>query len=184
MKDLIMMLALMLAVTTSASAQKYFTKSGNIKFFSEAPLENIEATSDQVMTIVNAETGDLVFKMQIKTFQFDKALMQEHFNEKYMESEKYPDAQFKGQITNMDKIDLSADGTSGVMVKGDLTIHGVTKSIELDGKLTVKDGKLSCEAVFPVNLADYNVKIPGAVKDNIAETVEVTVKASYEKMNK
>ena len=184
MRYLPLILALVFIFNTSASAQKYFTKSGNIKFFSEADLENIEATSDQVLTIVNTETGDMVFKMQIKTFQFEKALMQEHFNEKYMESEKYPDAQFKGVIVDMDKLDLSKDGMYDVTVKGELTIHGVTKTVEVSGKVGMKGDKLMTEAVFPVSLADYNVKIPGTVKDNIAEVVEVTVKATYDKMNK
>lgn len=184
MKYLPFILAFMFAISTSASAQKYFTKSGNIKFFSEADLENIEASSDQALTIVNTETGDMVFKMQIKTFQFEKALMQEHFNEKYMDSEKYPDAQFKGLVLGIDKLDLSKDGMHDVKVKGDLTIHGVTKTVVVDGKLGMKGDKLMSEAVFPVNLADYNVKIPGTVKDNIAEVVDVTVKASYDKMNK
>lgn len=166
----------------AASAQKYITKTGYINFFSEAPLENIEATSNQVLSVLNAADGAIVFKVQIMTFQFEKALMQEHFNEKYMESEQYPDAVFKGNITNISAVNFSKDGTYNVKVTGKLTMHGVTNDVTTDATITVKGGAVSAEAVFPVTLADYNIKIPGAVKDNIAETVEVTVKASYNKM--
>lgn len=167
-----------------AFAQKYFTKTATISFFSETPVENIDATTHQAMSLINAENGELVFKMQIKTFQFEKALMQEHFNEKYLESDKYPDATFKGQIADLSKVDFTKDGVYTVKVTGVLTIHGVAKDVTTDASITVKGGKVSAETKFPVTVADYEIDIPGAVKDNIAKVVEVRVKADYDPMNK
>lgn len=184
MRNILLLTILLSALAFNAQAQKYFTKTGYISFYSEAPLEKIEAKSNQVMSILNAETGEMVFKVQIKTFQFEKALMQEHFNEKYLESDKYPDATFKGSIQNMENVDFSKDGAYEALAKGTLTIHGVSKEVEAKGNLIVKDGTVLTEALFNVNLADYEVKIPGAVKDNIAEHVQITVNATYTAMNK
>jgi hypothetical protein len=165
-------------------AQKYFTKTAKVTFFSTTPMEDIKATSNQVTSIIDFATGDVVFKMLIKTFQFPKALMQEHFNEKYLESDKIPDSQFKGSIENLASIDLTKDGTYPVTVAGNLTIHGVTKPYTTKGAITVNGGQVSANAKFDVKLADHDVKIPGAVKDNIAETVEVTMEAAYAPLNK
>lgn len=182
MKNLIVTITMVALCAVSAQAQKYFTKTGFISFFSEAALENIEAKSNQVMSIINSETGEMVFKMQIKTFQFEKALMQEHFNEKYLESDKYPDASFKGTIENIEDVDFTKEGAYPVTVSGTLNIHGVAKEYTAKGNVIVSGDKVMAEALFPVRLSDHDVKIPGAVKDNIAEVVEVTVNATYNKM--
>lgn len=183
MKTILTTLAIILCIN-AAFAQKYFTKTATISFYSETPVEDIEATTHQAMSLINAENGEMVFKMQIKTFQFEKALMQEHFNEKYLESDKYPDASFKGQIADIGSVNFGKDGVYTVKVTGALTIHGVTKDVTTDASITVKGGKVTGEAVFPVTVADYKIDIPGAVKDNIAKVVEVRVKANYDPMNK
>ncbi len=182
MKTILMCLALAF-VTTSVSAQKYFTKTAKIDFFSHTDMEDIKAASSQVTSIIDFGTGDVVFKMQVKTFQFPKALMQEHFNEKYLESDKFPQADFKGKIVS-GAVDPTKDGNYKVNVKGDLTIHGVTKNYSTTGTITVSGGKVTLLAKFPIKLADHGVKIPGAVKDNISETVDVTVNADYAVLNK
>jgi hypothetical protein len=161
-------------------AQKYFTKTGQITFFSDTPLEKIEGINKSSNCVLDIETGKVEFAALIKGFQFDKALMQEHFNENYMESNKFPKATFKGQINNYSKIDLTKDGKSSVKVSGDLTIHGVTKPISTDATLTVKAGKLDAATEFNLQVSDYNIEIPSLVKDQIAKSVKVSVIAKLE----
>jgi hypothetical protein len=167
----------------NAEAQKFMTKNGNIKFYSETPMETIEATNNQVNAALDSQTGDLVFKVLIKSFQFEKALMQEHFNENYMESDKIPNATFQGKVTNLSAIDFKKEGAYEATIEGDLTIHGVTKKISEKGTFTVKAGdKIHGLSKFNVKPADYSIKIPGAVVKNIAETLEVTVDIELAKM--
>ncbi|MEI2748989.1 MAG: YceI family protein [Ferruginibacter sp.] len=180
MKRMFLSAAIIIAVSFSANAQKYYTKNGNISFFSKASLENIQADNNQVMSVLNTQTGDMQFSVLIKSFHFEKALMEEHFNENYLESDKFPKATFKGVISDVSKISFTTDGMYSVSVSGDLTLHGVTKKITSTGTITVKGGKISADSKFNIKLADYNVSIPKLVKDNIAESVEVKVVALYD----
>ena len=132
------------------------------------------------MSVLNTQTGDMQFSVLIKSFHFEKALMEEHFNENYLESDKFPKATFKGVISDVSKISFTTDGMYSVSVSGDLTLHGVTKKISSTGTITVKGGKISADSKFNIKLADYNVSIPKLVKDNISETVEVKVAALYD----
>ena len=161
----------------------YFTKTGHIWFFSSAPLEDIEAHNRQVTSIIKTETGEMVFKVLMKGFQFEKALMQEHFNEKYVESDLYPESTFKGRIVNISELDFESEGTYKVQVEGDLLIHGVTKPVNAQGTLEVKENKILGKCTFQVAVADYEIKIPGAVKDNIAEVIDIHVDMEYEPLN-
>ena len=116
----------------------------------------------------------------IKAFEFDHALMQEHFNENYMESDKYPQATFKGNVENMNQVDMTKDGTYNVKVKGNLTIHGVTKEVEAPGTLTVKGGKLTAgNSTFQVKPEDYGISIPSVVRQKIADQMKVTVDLAF-----
>lgn len=184
-KSLKILVIAAIAITASftVQAQKYMTKNGNIKFYSETPIETIEATNNQVNAALDSQTGDLVFKVLIKSFQFEKALMQEHFNENYMESDKFPNSTFAGKVTNLTAVDFSKEGSYEATIEGDLTIHGVTKKISEKGTFTVKAGdKIHGISKFNVKPADYSIKIPGAVVKNIAETIEVTVDIELSKM--
>lgn len=163
-------------------SQKYITKNGNIRFYSDSPLEKIEARNRQVNCALDASTGDFVFKVLMKSFEFEKALMQEHFNENYVESDKYPNATFVGKVTNLKEIDLLKDGTNQANVEGKLTIHGVSKEIAAKGTLEVKQGKIMAKSKFNIALADFNISIPGAVVNNISKTIEITVDAGLEKL--
>jgi len=164
-------------------AQKYMTKNGNIMFYSETPMETIKAVNDQVNAALNTQTGDIVFNVLIQSFQFPKALMQEHFNENYMESDKFPNSTFKGRITNLSAIDFSKEGTYDAVIEGDMTIHGVTNQISEKGIFTVETGeKIHGTSKFLVKVADYKIKIPGTVINNIAESIEVTVNIELTKM--
>ena len=164
-------------------AQKYITKNGKISFFSDGAVEKIEAHNNQVNAALDATTSDLVFKVLIKSFEFEKALMQEHFNENYLESDKYPNATYKGKITNAAEVNFTKNGTYQALTEGDLTIHGITKKIKEKGTIEIKGGKIIIVAKFNVLLKDYNIKIPNNVVNNIAETIQVSVNASLDKVN-
>jgi polyisoprenoid-binding protein YceI len=165
-------------------SQKYITKNGHIKFYSETPVETIEAHNRQVSSALDVSSGEFVFKVLIKSFEFEKALMQEHFNENYLESDKFPDAAFAGKVLNLQSIDFSQDGKYETEVEGDLKIHGETKRIKEKGIFVVSDGKITGNAVFMVHLADYKIKIPNTVVNNIAEDIQVTVEVNLEPVKK
>ena len=172
----------MFAITSYG--QRYITKNGNIKFFSETPLETIEAHNNQVNSALDISTGDFVFKVLMKSFEFEKALMQEHFNENYVESDKFPNAMFKGKVANLNDIDFKTNGEYQVVVEGEMTIHGETKPIQTTGKFQVTDETVSGRSVFIVKPEDYKIKIPNTVVQNIPEEIEVTVEVSLKALKK
>jgi hypothetical protein len=163
----------------AANAQKYISKTGHIWIYSHTPMEEIEGHNRQVVSIVDAATGDLQFSLLVKSFEFKIALMQEHFNENYMESDKFPKSSFKGEITNLDKIDLKKDGVYPAEVSGDLTIHGVKKSFSVTGTIEVKGENISARAKFNISPKDYNIEIPALVENKIAKSIDVNVDIPY-----
>ena len=154
---------------------KYLTKTGQIRFFSSAPIEDIEATNQQVAAVLDIGTGQLAFAVPIKGFVFKRNLMHEHFNENYLESDKFPNATFTGHFVGFEAATLATAGPHNVQVEGDLTIHGVTHHIQVSASVELKSGQLLAAATFPVASADYNIKIPWLVRDNIAKVVSVRV---------
>jgi polyisoprenoid-binding protein YceI len=120
----------------------------------------------------------------MKAFEFEKALMMEHFHENYAESDKYPKSVFKGFITNITSVNFTKDGKYSVQYKGNLTLHGVTKEITGNGTLEVKGGKIVSSSTFMILLADYKIEIPSLVKDKISNEVKIVVNAAYERMGK
>ena len=172
--------AALIVFAAAANAQRVYTKNGLISFFSSTKMEDIKADNNQVLCVLNTQTGDLQFSLLNKGFHFPKALMEEHFNENYIESNKYPKSTFKGTVADITKVDFTKDGTYPVSVKGDLVMHGITKNITAAGNITVKGGKVTAAAKFMVKLADYNISIPGAVKSNISESIEITVKCELD----
>jgi polyisoprenoid-binding protein YceI len=177
----LVILAFMTAIP--AGAQKYITKTGHIRFYSDAALEKIEAHNRQVNSMLDFATGGFVFKVLMKSFEFEKALMQEHFNENYVESDKYPNATFTGKVTNISEVNPAKDGIYDANTEGKLTLHGVTKDVKVKGTFEVKQGKITGKAKFNLVVADYNIKIPGAVGKNISNTIEVTVDINLDKAN-
>lgn len=165
-------------IALQASAQKFMTRSGKISFFSTTPIENIEAFNNEVAAAVNTASGDVVFQVPVKSFKFEKQLMQEHFNESYMESDKFPKAEFKGK---MNPAAFTKDGTYKTTVSGKLTIHGVTKDVQIPGTVTVKGTELTLNTKFNVATADYNIQIPSVAKGKIASQIEVTVNSVLKK---
>jgi polyisoprenoid-binding protein YceI len=173
-----------LLFTSGLMGQNYVTKNGYIRFYSEGKIEKIEAVNHQVNSALNSQTGDFVFKVLMKSFQFEKALMQEHFNENYVESDKFPTATFLGKLVNIKDINFSKDGSYPAIVEGKLTIHGVTHDVKETGTFEVKKDIVRGKAKFNITLAEYNISIPSAVMSNIAKSIEITVDVSLEKFNK
>lgn len=171
----------LLAFAFTSQAQAYFTKNGKISFFSSTPLEDIKADNNQVISVLNSNTGDIQFSLLNNAFHFKKALMEEHFNEDYIESAKFPKSTFKGMIANISNVNFATDGTYNITVSGILSIHGVNKTITAPGSITVKSGKISAISKFKIKPRDYGIRIAGAVKDNIAEDIELSISCQYEK---
>lgn len=164
----------------NVQAQKFMTKTGTISFNASGPLEKIEGINKSSACLLDTKSGGLDFVVQIKSFVFEKQLMQEHFNENYMESDQFPKATFKGTLTNLTSINFAKDGEYTAEVSGKLTIHGVAKDIRTTGKITVKDGKPTIKANFTVLLSEYKIDIPGAVKDKISKDAKILINASLD----
>ena len=177
MKHLIALLTGLVLTTACFAQDVYSCRNTILSFFSATPMEDIDATTSKGVSAINLKTGAVYFKVAVNSFKFKKPLMEEHFNENYLESDKYPTAEFKGKI--IDNIDLHKDGTYNVTVEGTLSMHGVDKVYREKATLTVQAGKPAATAKFNVKLADHHIKIPTLVVKNIAEVVEVTIKANY-----
>ena len=173
------LIILLVSVVLVANGQKYMTKNGFISFFGHTPMEDIKADNNQVSSILDISTGGLVFQALIKSFHFERALMEEHFNENYMESEKFPKAAFNGKITNISSVDFKKNGTYDVTVEGDLTIHDVTNKITAKGTIEVISDGINASSKFSVVPEDYKINIPGVVRDKIAKSLEITVSMKY-----
>ena len=173
------LILLLSAVFQLTQAQKLITKSGHIWFNSHTPMEEIEGHNRQVVSILDPVTGDLAYMLLVKSFEFKAALMQEHFNENYMESDKYPKSSFKGKITNAGSIDFKKDGIYPAEVSGDLTIHNVTRPVTTKGTIEVKGGAVTAKAEFVIKPPDYGITIPSVVENKIAKEVEVAVDVNY-----
>jgi len=164
----------------SFGKELFITRDGNIDFFSSTPIEDIKAINDQVSCVLNKTTGEFAFQVPVKGFVFKNALMQEHFNENYLESDLYPKSVFKGKIIDWKKIDLS-DKVVEVVIDGELTIHGVKKKIKESGKIWTAEGKIKGECSFDIAVADYDIKIPRIVRDNIAKIIKISVDVSLKR---
>jgi hypothetical protein len=175
----IVVLVILLAIGHSVSAQKYMTKNGYIGFYSKTPMEEIKADNNQVASVLDTGTGEMVFQVLIKSFHFERALMEEHFNENYIESEKYPKSTFKGKISNLSSVNFTKNGTYDVTVEGDLMIHNVTNKVSIKGTIEVLSGALNADAKFNIVPEDYKVEIPGVVRDKIDKNLQVTVSMKY-----
>jgi polyisoprenoid-binding protein YceI len=171
---------MMLASFQYGFGQKLISKNSHIWFSASTPLENIEAHNRQAVSILDPAAGTLAFNVLVKGFEFKVALMQEHFNENYLESDKYPKSSFTGKINNNSEINYKKDGTYTADVSGDLTIHNVTKPVSTKGTIEIKNGVVTAKAQFIVKPADYNITIPALVESKIAKEVSVYVEAPYQ----
>jgi polyisoprenoid-binding protein YceI len=180
MKNILLIFAATLLINLTAGAQNYFTKNGKISFFSKTDAENIDAVNNQAVSVINAETGTVNFSLLVNGFLFKKALMQEHFNENYLESDKYPKATFKGAINEMDKVNFKKDGVYNATVTGDLNMHNVTNKVTVPVVIQVKGNSITANSTFKVKLEDYKIAVPKVVENNISKTIELKVDCNYE----
>jgi hypothetical protein len=166
---------MLLVCSSMAYSQTFITRNGYIGFFSKTPLEDIKAENRQVFAVIDAAKKNLAFTCLMKGFLFQKELMQEHFNENYIESDKYPKADFLGTYTG--EVNPGKDGAYPVQVKGQLTLHGVTKPIEVPATIEVKGNKLVGTTDLKLTPGDFNIQIPGLVKEKIAKQIDVRISA-------
>ena len=169
-------------VSQKSYTQTWLSKNTQVRIFSSTPIEDIDAKTNTAVLALNEKSGKILMKLQIKSLSFPKKLMQEHFNENYMESDKYPTAEFEGVIQNIP--DFTVAKTTELKVKGTMTIHGVKREIEVPISLTTSKDKVLGQSKFKVKCADYNVEIPKIVLKNIAEDIEVTILAELNPIKK
>ncbi|MFH6959553.1 YceI family protein [Flavobacterium aquidurense] len=181
MKTKLLTIIALVTFSLTAVAQKQATTKTHFKFFSTTPAENIEANNYAAVGVIDPSNGDVVFSVPMQSFEFEKALMQEHFNsKKFLDTKTNPKAKLTGKIANLDKVNFAKDGSYIAQVVGDLTINGVTNPVKEKATITVKNGKISLTTKFNLTLADYKVAFKsGKPSTNIAKTVEVTVEANY-----
>lgn len=168
-----------MALTEVTAQDRMIDRAGRVRFYSSAPLENIEAINDQALGVLDLRNHKVAVSILMKGFHFEKALMEEHFNENYVESDQYPKATFTGTLSS--PVDYSKTGKVEVPVKGEMTIHGVTKLVETMVELDINEARIVAQTVFILAVADYGIKIPSMVISNIAEQVEVTAHFSFQK---
>ena len=176
---IIILLILFIAWGTAQAADKYFTRNGHIYFLSKTDIIDIDAHNRQTASFLNTKNGDMVFAVIMKLFKFDLALAEEHFNENYVESEKFPKAKFKGRIDNFDKIDVSKNAVHHVTVSGKLSLHGKTKSLKAKGTIEIKDGTIIAKSKFTIMLKDYSISIPNLVKDKVSKEIIIEIDMLY-----
>lgn len=168
--------ALLSATIPLLAQQRFSAKNSSIAFYSDGILEDITAVNRNVTSIFDVGTGDVAFLMNVNDFQFANKLMQAHFNEKYMETDKFPKASFQGTVTGFS---ITQRGTQPVRATGKLTLHGVTREVQIPGSIEVADNKLTIKATFIITLADYDITVPRVVWEKVAQQVEVTVESGY-----
>jgi polyisoprenoid-binding protein YceI len=171
-----------LAPAPALGPTKYFTRTGTISFFSATPLEDISATNQHVAAVLDLAAGQVAFTATMNEFTFPNKLMQTHFNENYVESEKYPKATFAGRLVNFSAAALDQAGAQPTVVEGDLTIHGVKQHVRVPGTLEKQGNRLLVKAKFAVASADYGIEIPALVRSHIAKSVDVTVALACDPM--
>lgn len=176
MKSIITLVALV--TTVVLKGQILLGDKTEVSFYSYTPVENISARTTSVTEVINLGTGDFVFKLGIKTFDFPNDLMEEHFNENYMESGKYPNATFNGKYTSATPIDIKKDGSYPVMATGVIEIHGVKQTRTIPATISVKGGVVSLDSKFKVKLVDFNIEVPTVVFSKIAEEIDVHIKST------
>ena len=183
MKKLNILIIFLFASHFVISQDRFITRNGLVSFISEAPLEKIEAINEKVSCVLDFNTGEIVFQISMIAFDFDKALMQEHFNEKYVESEIYPKSTFTGKIENWDLLNTKQEGVFNVKSSGVIEIHGVKKEIVADGILEILNQKVNIKSSFSIKIEEFNIQIPRIVRENIAEEVVIDVDVQLIKHN-
>jgi polyisoprenoid-binding protein YceI len=182
MKKIILLLVMTCFAAGISKAQIYMGKESLITFFSHTAVEDIDAKNTTGKPVLDAGKGDIQVKVTMKGFKFKSGMMEQHFNDNFMESEKYPHAIFKGKIN--EKVDYSKDGETKVTVTGNMEIHGVTQPVTMEGTITVKGKQVIIDSKFKIKLADYKIEDPSIIGKKVAESVDVTIKSTLEPYKK
>ena len=178
MKKLLFSLAVLFCVNC-LSQDKFITRNGMIQFNASTPLETINPVNNHVSCILDSKTGKIAFQLKMISFKFDKALMEEHFNEKYVESEKYPKSTYVGEIINWNELDFSKE-KQNIKSKGILTIHGVDKEVEVSGTINFLKNNIEIKSEFSIVVSDFDIQIPKLVRDKISKEVRVIVEMNLQ----
>ncbi len=176
MKKLAVFLIASIGFLAKSQAQIFVADSCSVSFFSATSIEDIAAVNTICKPIMSTDNGEIDISIPNVDFEFKKKLMQEHFNEDYMESDKYPNTIFRGNVN--EKINYTKDGTNNVTVTGKMNMHGVVKTITIPGTVTVQGNSIKLTAKFDLKMADYNIKVPSILGSNVAEQVAITFRAS------
>ena len=180
MKKILFVCGLFFLANLAMSQPKlYVTKAGSVSFDAGTGLEDITGVNKATTAAIDPSSGKMQFSLLVKGFEFKSQLMQDHFNENYMESDKYPKSTFKGTITNLSSVNFSTNGTYSVNVSGKLMIHGVEKDVQTKGTLKVNGSNITTTADFSVVLEEYKIVIPGVVKDKLAKKAKIKVNCTY-----
>ncbi|GGI22543.1 YceI family protein [Pedobacter mendelii] len=177
----LLVFSITLFLSFSIQAQNYVGTNVKVNLFSSTPIEDIKAQSNKTNAVIISKTGEVAFQIPIKSFEFEKKLMQEHFNENYMESDKYPTASFKGAVEP--NISWTKDGDYPVLAKGSLTVHGITKPRTISGNIKVQNGTISISTSFDVACVDHNIEIPMLVFTKIAKVINVKINGTLNLKN-
>jgi polyisoprenoid-binding protein YceI len=175
MKTYISIVGLLLAAIGGLRAQVYQTKAGNISFVNTAATGSFDAQNNQVIAALSAENGTVQFRVPVNSFQFKKELMQQHFQENYMESATFPNASFSGKLVDASAVNFQSAGTYNVKVKGDMTMHGVTKVVEIAGQIVVTATGVTLKANFDILCSDYSINIPRNNASAVSNKVAISV---------
>jgi polyisoprenoid-binding protein YceI len=182
MKKIIFINLFVFVLSATIFSQTYITRNGNISFSSHTALEDVKAQNNEAVSVLNAATGDIEFKVAVKGFHFQKTAMEEHFNnDDYMASGKFPKAGFKGKITNISSVNFSKDGSYNVSVSGDLTIRDVTKPVTATGVINVKTGAVTVTSTFTIKRKEYNVIGEAFVQQKLGDDIKIEVNCQYDK---
>ncbi len=177
MNKLMLFFVFALVCLDVTAQNRFFTKDAKINFNSSTPLEDIVANTNQATSFIDTDKNEIVFSVLTTSFNFRRTLMQEHFNENYMESAKYPKAKFTGKIVS--PVDWKSEKTVIVDVTGDLTLHGITKNMTVKATITPGQGKIAAASEFTVTPEEFKITIPSLVRDKIAKEVKIKIDALY-----
>lgn len=160
----------------TVSSQEYITRQGQVTFFSYTTVENIEASNNQVLSIIDIANGDIAVSMLMRTFSFKKALMQEHFNESYIESDLYPKATFEGKLTNFD---AASEAIQTRMIRGNFTLRGISKTLAIKVQITKTAGGYIISGETEIKIDDFKINVPPILEPNIAKNIKVSFNFQY-----
>ncbi|MBD3630611.1 MAG: YceI family protein [Cyclobacterium sp.] len=182
-KSIVLVASLIMLISAAfvSPFEKLVSQKTHISFFSSTPVEDITADNYKATSTLDTSTGELVFSVPMQSFEFEKALMQKHYNGKdFLDTKSFPKSKFVGKISNLDQVDFTRDGTYVALVIGEMTIKDVTNPIEEKGTIMVQGGKVAAESTFELTLADYGINFEkGKPASNIAKTIEITFKGEY-----